>query len=240
MRIDHQHFASIASTHLYAKEQLSTLLLGQWRLYTADLQSAGIGTKNRSWLSPKVGNIYASYSFLIEQITASELLLMPQVACLSVLELLAKHEILARIKWVNDVLVNRAKIAGILMEKIALSGAKQSAVICSIGLNVNAAAGDLLGVGQNVTSMYIEKGARYDLEQLTCQLSKILIAKFSTLAQSGGQQFVWQIAANLEKFNDAPVSICRDDGSTVCGIVIGLSDSGKLLLQTANGVIQIS
>lgn len=239
MYIDHQHFASIASTHLHAKEQLSSLVPGRWRLYTADFQSAGVGRKKRSWLSPKVGNIYASYSFLIEQIANPELLLMPQIACLSVLELLAQYAISAKIKWVNDVLVNQAKIAGILMEKIACSQA-QIAIICSIGLNVNADASDLLGIEQKVTSMYIEKGVRYDLEGLICALSKILIAKFSALAQSGGQQFVGQIAANLEKFNDAPVTIYLDDGSTARGIITGLSAAGKLLLQTADGLIQIA
>lgn len=100
---------------------------GEW--LRAERQVAGRGRQGRVWVSP-VGNLYAS---TLVRLRAGD----PPAASLALLAAVALHEALslympgrAILKWPNDVMVDGAKLAGILLER---SG---DAVVIGIGVNV--------------------------------------------------------------------------------------------------------
>jgi len=234
--IDHVHFDSIDSTHLYARGKIHELKPNQWNLCTANSQVSGIGTKNSKWVSPADVNIYASYSFLIKKLDADKIFFIPQIACLQIVRLLQDLGIEAKIKWVNDVLVHKKKISGVLCESFSGGHEDNMAVIVSIGLNVNADANDLGGVKEIATSMKLETSQEYDLQKLIMQLSGSLFAAINSLIQSGFSQFRPVISQNLERFDATPIVLLRSQGSSVNGVIKDISDKGEIILETESGI----
>jgi BirA family transcriptional regulator, biotin operon repressor / biotin---[acetyl-CoA-carboxylase] ligase len=97
----------------------------------ADEQTAGRGRMARTWFSPP-GNLYLSIILrtgTTEQ-RNTELSFVTASAVADTVEALLPRHIRPMLKWPNDVLVNGAKIAGILLEQEA------DAIILGIGLNV--------------------------------------------------------------------------------------------------------
>lgn len=95
-----------------------------------DEQAAGRGRLGRSWSAPPGTAVLCS--ILLEpppERPIAELSLVGGVAVAESVE--AATALAAQIKWPNDVLVNRRKVAGLLAE------AGSGAVVLGIGLNVN-------------------------------------------------------------------------------------------------------
>jgi len=101
-----------------------------------DQQTAGRGRLGRSWEAPAGTAILCSTLFRPPaERTPAELSL---VAGLAVAETVERATgLAAQIKWPNDVMVNRRKVAGVLAEALA------ECVIVGIGLNVNQARTEL-------------------------------------------------------------------------------------------------
>jgi BirA family transcriptional regulator, biotin operon repressor / biotin---[acetyl-CoA-carboxylase] ligase len=97
----------------------------------ADEQTAGRGRLARTWFSPP-GNLYLSILLRTGQPAArtAELSFLAALAVADTVEALLPRQIRAVLKWPNDVLVNGAKIAGILLEQV------DDATILGIGVNV--------------------------------------------------------------------------------------------------------
>ncbi len=103
---------------------------------TASRQLSGRGRQGRVWVS-EPGNLYAS-ALLIDPAPMSRLGTLPFVAACALYATLAELKSLkshnVQIKWPNDVLINNAKISGILLESSALPNGK-IAVACGFGIN---------------------------------------------------------------------------------------------------------
>jgi BirA family transcriptional regulator, biotin operon repressor / biotin---[acetyl-CoA-carboxylase] ligase len=97
----------------------------------ADEQTSGRGRLAHTWFSPP-GNLYLSILLRTGQPASrtSELSFLAAIAVADTVETLLPRQIRAMLKWPNDVLVNGAKIAGILVEQV------DQAIIMGIGLNV--------------------------------------------------------------------------------------------------------
>jgi BirA family biotin operon repressor/biotin-[acetyl-CoA-carboxylase] ligase len=99
---------------------------GTWR--RADRQTGGKGRQGRAWQSP-LGNLHASTLVRLQpgDPPAPTLAL---VAAVALHEIVRSHAPVARIKWPNDLLVDGAKLAGILLER------QGDAVIVGFGVNL--------------------------------------------------------------------------------------------------------
>ena len=120
---------------------------GSW--FRADRQTGGRGRHGRSWASDP-GNLYASTIVRLRETDGSppSLTLVAAVALEQVLSA-RLGEGRAMIKWPNDLLVEGAKIAGILLER------EGDAVVVGFGVNL-AHAPD--GLGRAVTSLAGQTG----------------------------------------------------------------------------------
>ena len=95
-----------------------------------DLQTGGRGRLGRSWIAPPGTAVLCSVVLEppAEQ-SIPELSLVGGVAVAETLE--AATGLAAQIKWPNDVMINRRKVAGVLAE------ASEGRVVLGMGLNVN-------------------------------------------------------------------------------------------------------
>lgn len=195
----------------------------------AEQQDGGRGRLGRQWLSP-IGNLYCS---TLVRLRPDD----PPAHLLAFVTALAVHdtvlEILpgcgARLKWPNDVHVDGAKLAGILLERRA------DVVVVGIGMNV-ALAPDV--PGRSVTSLR-DLGAMAQID--AAAVLELLADRFAArLAQwrsvaAATLLDVWCAAAH--KPGDA-MAVQRGPDDRVEGVFDGLAADGALRLRLADGRIE--
>lgn len=99
-------------------------------------QTKGRGQRGNRWSSQPEENLTFSLVVKDFRIKANEQSAISQTTALSLVDLLSRHEIKARIKWPNDIYAGDEKICGILIEN-SLKGLEIDWSIIGIGLNVN-------------------------------------------------------------------------------------------------------
>lgn len=124
-------YAKISSTQEYAEKYRAR---GENLIVAAARQTAGKGTKGRSFSSEK-GGVYLSALTFYEDLAAKDAFLIMAGTCVAVCKTLEEGGLTPKIKWPNDVFVNGKKICGILTENTLAEGKVESS-LCGIGLNV--------------------------------------------------------------------------------------------------------
>ncbi len=111
----------------------------------ADQQTQGRGRHGRSWHSPE-GNLFASLLLInpCDPILAAQLGFVAGLALHEALSGVSKNLAMRlTLKWPNDVLLDGAKCAGILLEGHRLPNQNAFAVIIGIGVNIAHAPADM-------------------------------------------------------------------------------------------------
>lgn len=219
----------VASTMEEARRALDQGDPGQlW--VVARSQSAGRGRHGRSWGSPP-GNLYASL-LLVEP---CEMALAPQLGFVAGLAL---HDAAARVtgltapqlalKWPNDLLIGRAKTAGLLLEGESRVG--RFAVTIGMGVNVASRPEDT----PYPASFLKEVEPSSSIEALLAALSDAWLARFRVWSLPGG--FGPTRAAWLERaaFLGETITLRLAEGP-LSGRFTGLDAFGRLKLDTSDG-----
>jgi BirA family biotin operon repressor/biotin-[acetyl-CoA-carboxylase] ligase len=159
---------NVDSTNAYAY-QLAKQGVKEITIVKARSQSKGRGRLGRVWYSPKDKGIYVSF-VLRPSNSLRDLYYFPLISALAVAKTL-KGILPVKIKLPNDVIVGNKKVAGILVEAKVM-GKHLDFVILGIGINVSAEKRDLPA---KATSIFLETGNKYDMEELFRKLMKEVI-----------------------------------------------------------------
>lgn len=107
------------------------------RVLFAEAQTRGRGRRENAWVTPKGQDLM--FSVLLQP--PVPVALWPRVTTLAALAICRAIEqelpLAPRIKWPNDVFLGERKVAGLLAEAVAVTGADTMALVLGIGLNVN-------------------------------------------------------------------------------------------------------
>ena len=131
------YFEDIDSTNRIAKE-LANDGGKEGIVVISETQSSGRGRLDRKWVSPH-GGLWFSF-ILRPQITPKKaplLTLLTGVACAKTIRM---YGLDAKIKWPNDVLINKKKVCGILTEMGMGTGARFDVInyiVVGVGINAN-------------------------------------------------------------------------------------------------------
>lgn len=118
-------FDKIPSTQTFALNMVADARASDHTVIVAQAQSAGRGRYRRTWVSHH-GNVYASFIF---DATERDPRIAYSVA-VAVAETIISYGITPQIKWPNDILIDGAKVCGILIEYAG------PFVIVGIGVNI--------------------------------------------------------------------------------------------------------
>ena len=104
-------------------------------IHTSEQQIAGKGRNGKKWISPKGKNIYLSIGWLsnLKYSQLDGLSLAIGTILASSLNKFTQNKV--GIKWPNDLLIEKKKVSGILIETIDLKN--QVGVVIGIGINVH-------------------------------------------------------------------------------------------------------
>ncbi|MBK9061077.1 MAG: biotin--[acetyl-CoA-carboxylase] ligase [Flavobacteriales bacterium] len=134
---------TVDSTNNYAATALSRQELRHGSVIMAMEQTAGRGQRGREWIAAPGLDLTASLVLLPERFPAAGQFNLAKATALAVHDVVsgahpgskATHQE-ARIKWPNDVLIGRNKVAGILIVN-ELKGPYVASSVVGIGINVN-------------------------------------------------------------------------------------------------------
>ena len=102
----------------------------EWTVAVADHQSAGRGRRGRRWEAPPGTALHVSVALRPPpDRPPQELTLVGALAAADAVELAS--DLFVQVKWPNDVMLNRRKVAGVLGEL------RHGLVVLGIGINVN-------------------------------------------------------------------------------------------------------
>lgn len=233
-------FKEVPSTNLVAKD-LAKSGSGAGTAVIASSQTQGKGRGKKTWASPE-GGLYCSYLLKATDLRRlADLSLVAGVAvCQTVRELLPKHFEVS-LKWPNDVLIGKKKVAGILCES---SGEDPALCVVGIGINVNTAEKELAPFAENpfpATSFLTEFGATpLDLEKIFTILTRKLFGMYQIYQNEGFEtvRHVWE--RNCSFLNKRIEFTENGDGKApgtvkLVGQFLGIDANGALVLATNEG-----
>jgi BirA family biotin operon repressor/biotin-[acetyl-CoA-carboxylase] ligase len=202
-------------------------------------QTAGRGRRHRPWIAPR-GNLASSILEVLDVSPAVAATLgfaaglaleaaLGRVSIEASLRSAGSDDMKFALKWPNDVLAGRQKLAGILLEAEAV-GDNALAVVVGIGTNVVAAPEGTPTPATSLRSMGVDIGA----EELFAELSDAW-AEYRGIWDMGrgfGEiRKLWlERAAGLGQ----PVAI-HTGGTTVEGTFDGIDETGCMIVRTAGG-----
>lgn len=209
-------------------------------LVVADSQTAGKGRRGRNWISPPGVAVFMSIGlrpgFAPE--SAAMLTLVMALAVAEVVEEVSGLE--ARIKWPNDIVINKKKVCGILtelqLETVNLTQYSAYSVVIGVGINVNQTFLDE-EIDATATSLLLEK------KETVSRV--LLVEKILECFEKYYEQFMQtvdlsQLKEEYEKRlvnRNAPVRVLEPKGE-YSGTAVGINNRGELLVQREDGMIQ--
>ncbi len=226
-----QYFDSLPSTNDLA---LTWAEIGapDFSLVTADSQSAGRGRLGRRWVTTAGAALAFSLVLRLSPQETDHMALFSPLAGLAVSQALEKLSNLQPIiKWPNDVLLNRKKVAGILAEAV-WEGQKVGGVILGIGINV--APSSVPPVHELLfpaTSVEQEVGQPVDRIRLLRSVLEELLAWRPNLTSPEFFQ-AWE---NRLAFRGEWVEASQIGKAALQGKVLRINQDGNLILLDASG-----
>ena len=139
----------------------------------------------------------------------------------------------AQLKWPNDVLIGREKLAGILIE---LQGDMDgpSAAVIGIGINLNLPTNIKQQIDQPVTDLASASSQTINPNELLGTLLKHLAQVLNNFEQQGFAE-VRDEWIKHHAYHQEPVKMLHPDGRETLGTVIDVAEDGILLVRTAQG-----
>lgn len=220
------HFPSLPSTNDWAKAHAETLDPTAWTLIVADEQTAGRGRFHRRWHSPQ-GTLLATYLFFQKNL---QIISLPLIAGIAACHTLHHWTDQVKLKWPNDLVIDKKKLGGILCEVNETSHGW--AIILGIGINIAMDQESLSTIDRPAISLQ-----QLDLSITVCEvldkLSNCLMEKVALYEREGFSPFLPQFQqmlihkpGDLLHYNNFSAPL-----STISGKFLCIDSEGALLLE---------
>ena len=222
-------FDEIDSTNTYALREFESLPDGA--IVAAAGQSAGKGRLGNQWLSLKNRGIYMTV--VMKQV--SDPFLATTAVSLGVLDAIRAlvPGVQVGIKWPNDIYAGDAKLAGILAEgKVSANGLE--GIACGVGINVSYTAGELKDLNRPVTTLNMLGKSCFSSEYLLKTFAFYVIKRYIILITVSPSLDEWR----TENFLVGRRVTAYSPREVIEGDVVGIDDSGALVVKTVSGDIR--
>lgn len=218
-------YQSLDSTNNEALRQID--MLDSLSVIASRFQTAGRGQRGNSWSSKSGENLMFSI-VLKNGIPVRKQFIINEIASMSVVELLKRHCLTAKIKWPNDIYVGDRKICGILIEH-SVSGDKLGRSIIGIGINVNQ--NDFPAHLPNPTSMVREGAEKLDPKQLLEEFMQIF-ESFSSADEGIIREMYLE---HMYRFGEEHEFTDISENKLFKGTISGIDDIGRLVIKATGG-----
>ncbi len=201
----------------------------------AECQTEGRGRLGKTWFSPFGVNFYGSVLFR-PAILPKQAPVFSFIASLAAADAVRSVGLSAAIKWPNDILVGRKKVAGVLAE-VATSGDRLEYVILGVGVNLNVERNALLEAlgeaGRAVASLRDLAGREIDRNAFAASLLTFL-DEWMSVYQTQGAAAVREAWRDRDILTGRRVGV-REETGVFEGRALGVDAEGHLLVLESKG-----
>ena len=204
--------------------------LPAWSAVNAITQHRGRGRFNRTWFG-EPGGLWICYNVPLDVESERNWGLLPLVAGAAMIRTLAPYSIPGlRLRWPNDVMVVRGKLAGILVERPALR-------MASIGIGVNIA-NDVAGLAGRTRDVAVRLSDLVphcpSVHDFRAELAEHLAEVFTAFCERGLAAVTPLLDAAWDR---SVVSEVETDTARYRGLFAGIAEDGSPLLRQPDGSI---
>lgn len=196
-------------------------------------QTAGRGRLGRRWVSPP-GNLY--FTLLLKPKVPldvlSQLSLVAGIALAKTIQCYIKDKSHVSLKWPNDVLVNKQKIAGILVET-DIDSSFTEGTPCYLGIGVNMENSPELTV-YPATSFKSFMNPPPDASEFLGNFKANFNTAYSAWLESGFRSLKQEWLSFAHGLGDVAVATSSRDGQ-VSGKFVTITDAGSICLVDGDG-----
>ena len=225
----------IHSTNSYAIDLLKNVNLSEGTVIHTANQTQGKGQRGSVWNTESKRNLTASVILKPTFLDVQNQFFLYQIVALacydSVAEILDSSQFDIKIKWPNDILVNKKKVAGILIEN-SIQNNQINWSVAGVGINVNQ---EVFDSNLSATSLKLLDKNNHPVEFVLKTLCKHLEKHYLTLRHSKSTAISHTYLKRLYGMNQFLEFDVQGEKKTLR--VKGLSETGLLLLEEKSGKI---
>jgi len=236
-----------ARAHIERLEYAGTSV-GSGTVFLADQLNRSRGRFVRQWYAP-VGGLWGSM-ILVSTFLSKTRMLLPLAVGIACCEAVRHHGLdHAEIRWINDVLVDNRKVAGILLEGLHGACSKEEYILLGFGINVNNSEfpEEIAGTAGSLQNCL---GRPVDLQAFTCTFLAKLTWNLGLLGHAEDcflYDETWSQSRRKHPLIERWCQLSRTIGRRVLfgfdvmtepqyrALVTGISDDGGLELQLEDG-----
>ncbi len=221
--------AETASTNLDVR-RLAETCWPEGRWVRAERQTAGKGRLGRAWLG-EPGNLFASTLVELRPTdpAPTDIALLAGVAAYDALAALLP-DVAFRLKWPNDVMVGRAKLAGMLLERVPRG------VVLGVGINV--AHAPTLPDRETVALADLPEGDEVSVPALADALADHFEQWLARWRAEGATAVMGAWIERGHRHGE-PIEVRLPDGEAVRGAFAGLDPAGALIVGLDDGTRRV-
>ncbi|MCU0444551.1 MAG: biotin--[acetyl-CoA-carboxylase] ligase [Microscillaceae bacterium] len=218
------------STNTYALDLLADDSVLEGTTVITSHQTAGRGQRGNTWEAEPDQNLTFSTILMPNFLPIVENFYLNMAVALGIQQFLENYlGSGVKIKWPNDILYNRQKICGVLIENIIRKTIIEKSVV-GIGVNINQTR---FGV-DTATSLKNIMGRDFHLEPLLAQLLKSLEEQYLILRQKDHKQLKINYLHKLIGYQESLTYQVNDQYYE--GKIMDIETSGKLKLEINNEI----
>lgn len=223
-------FDSVGSTNVEARN-LAEAGAEEGTLVWTRRQEQGVGRRGRTWSSPE-GNLYCSLVLRpdCEVAAAARLSFLIALAIRRAIAGFLSPDVPLELKWPNDILVDRKKCAGILLESKMRADGRMDYVVVGTGINI--ASYPEKTDGLPATSL-AAAGAKRSVEEVLSAYSYSFLDLYTTWRQQGFEPVRQGWLAHATGIGESVTVRLADE--TLEGTFVGLDPNGALILGMRSG-----
>lgn len=226
------HYKMLDSTHDHALSLLSKTRPEPGTVIMADYQTKGRGQWNKSWVSEANKNLLCSIIQYPDFLKVQEIFKLNMVLSLSIVDLLETYKVEdVKIKWPNDILVNGAKIAGLLIGN-SFSGQQIEYSVLSIGVNINQERFTI--ADKQVTSMTRERDQIFVVAFVLRDWLQYLDYYWSALRSGDHAEIIRKYNDRIYRLNELNAVTFVEQNEKKDAIITGVEADGRLALKINN------
>ncbi len=189
----------------------------------ADEQTKGIGRRGNKWVSPK-GNMYSSL-LLQYNLSIEEHFLFTAVAANSIILCLNNYiKDNIYIKWPNDIIVNRSKIAGIMTEIVEHKDIKY--VIIGIGINITTSP----KISNYLTCCVKNFNSQFIYEEFLLNFYQTFFSEYAKINENEHNNIIKKFRDNMN-YIEKEITILLPNGKKELVFLKNLNFDGSLLIE---------
>ncbi len=199
--------------------------------YLSYFQTKGRGRNNNQWESMK-GNLFLSIIFrpTMSKVIWHQLSLIIGFSIYETLIKLGVDKNIIELKWPNDVLVQKSKISGVLLESF------NDFIVAGIGLNISKT--PKKETKWNTTKLYDHIDNDFSLKYIANMILKIIFKNYFIWENKGFNFFRNKISKCIYNINNKIVIKLNNQSMKISGVFLGLGDNGSLKIKVGNEYLE--